>query len=404
MSISAARRGFGFLVAIALAVLPAASQTLTAAASGSGTLFGVTSSLEVVAIDPASGALTPVADVSNPQLVLRSGLADDPATHRLFMAQALLTDPTTFAIAAKLVIVDSRGGVTPAVVPLAQAVTALNFDTSSGSLFGVTLVCCPRQVVRINLSDGTETNVGPFFGDTLTPSAIAPALSTLYLISWGIDSTNPNFTIAAQLWTVNTVSGIETQTPNLRIPVEGLVYDSSSNALFGVPFFSPFGLLRINPTDGSETPVGTYDLTGFGPGIGMDSASHTAFFSVFNSSGTTSIVSLNDQSGIGVPGNPMPTYVNSLVFEPVSITPDSIKADVRTALASGAIDNAGVANALLAQLNAAAAARQAAQCANAASIYTSFISLATAQSGQHIAAATSSNLISEAQFLIAHCP
>jgi hypothetical protein len=272
----------------------------------------------------------------------------------------------------------------------------------------VTLACCPREVVRINPSDGTETNLGPFFGDTLTPNAIAPAQHTLYLISWGQDFTNPNPALIAQLWSVNTMSGSETQTSNLRIAVEGLVYDTSSNTLFGVPFGVPYysavGLLRINPSDGSETPVGTYDLTGFGPGIGMDSASHTAFFSVFNSSGTTSIVSLNDQSGIGVAGNPMPTYVNSLVFEPVSITPDSIKADVRTALASGAIDNAGVANALLAQLNAAAAARVAGQCADAASIYTSFISLATAQSGKHVAAATASKLISEAQFLIAHCP
>ena len=73
------------------------------------------------------------------------------------------------------------------------------------------------------------------------------------------------------------------------------------------------------------------------------------------------------------------------------------------ALASGAIDNAGVATALLSQLNAAAAARAAGHCSTAANIYTAFIN-AVGASGRHIASATATQLVTEAQFLIANCP
>jgi hypothetical protein len=44
------------------------------------------------------------------------------------------------------------------------------------------------------------------------------------------------------------------------------------------------------------------------------------------------------------------------------------------------------------------------QCGTAASLYKAFISAVKAQSGKHIAAATASQLVSEAQFLIANCP
>jgi hypothetical protein len=77
---------------------------------------------------------------------------------------------------------------------------------------------------------------------------------------------------------------------------------------------------------------------------------------------------------------------------------------VNSAAASGAIDNAGVATALIAQLDAAAAARANGQCTTAANIYSAFINAVTAQSGTHISAATAAQLVSEAQFLIANCP
>jgi hypothetical protein len=105
-----------------------------------------------------------------------------------------------------------------------------------------------------------------------------------------------------------------------------------------------------------------------------------------------------------VNGASTPDFLTSLGFLGTTITPDSIRADVRSALAGGAIDSAGVANALLAQLNAAAAARGAGQCTTAASIYQAFVNAVNAQSGRHVAAATAAQLVSEGQFLAANCP
>jgi hypothetical protein len=86
------------------------------------------------------------------------------------------------------------------------------------------------------------------------------------------------------------------------------------------------------------------------------------------------------------------------------ITPDSIKADVSAALASGAIARAGVANSLLAKLDAASAARARGQCSTAAQVYRAFINELHAQSGKFVATGTASQLIDEAQFLIDNCP
>jgi len=93
----------------------------------------------------------------------------------------------------------------------------------------------------------------------------------------------------------------------------------------------------------------------------------------------------------------------SVTFQ-IVVTPDSIKADVNQFLSSGAIKNAGLANSLLAKLDAAAAARARGQCNVAANIYQAFIHEVAAQSGKGIDAVAAAILIADAQYLIAHCP
>jgi hypothetical protein len=94
-----------------------------------------------------------------------------------------------------------------------------------------------------------------------------------------------------------------------------------------------------------------------------------------------------------------------MYFEtPVVITPESIKADVRSALASGAITNAGVASSLLAKLNAAETARSRGQCMTAGNDYRAFIAEVNALRGKMVAAATANQLMSEARFLVTNCP
>ena len=114
---------------------------------------------------------------------------------------------------------------------------------------------------------------------------------------------------------------------------------------------------------------------------------------------------MNDQTGATTVSAPIDQIVWSLYFEPVVvITPESIMADVRTALASGAITSAGVATSLLAKLDAASAARSRGQCNVAASVYQAFIDQVNAQSAKSVGAATATQLVTEAQFLIASCP
>lgn len=93
---------------------------------------------------------------------------------------------------------------------------------------------------------------------------------------------------------------------------------------------------------------------------------------------------------------------SSVIFT-IIVTPDSIKNDVTQFLAAGKIKNSGLANSLLAKLDAAAKARAGGNCATAANIYQAFINEVNAQSGKGIDATAAAIMIADAQYLIAHC-
>ena len=88
----------------------------------------------------------------------------------------------------------------------------------------------------------------------------------------------------------------------------------------------------------------------------------------------------------------------------IIVTPDSIKNDVKQFLAAGKIKNNGIANSLLAKLDAAAKARTGGNCGTAANIYGAFINELNAQSGKGVDATAAAIMIADAQYLIAHCP
>jgi probable HAF family extracellular repeat protein len=87
-----------------------------------------------------------------------------------------------------------------------------------------------------------------------------------------------------------------------------------------------------------------------------------------------------------------------------TITTTSMRQDIAQLLASGAIKNAGIANSLIAKLNAVENARAAGDCTTAASIAQAFIKELLAQGGKGVDASAASILIADAQFLIANCP
>jgi probable HAF family extracellular repeat protein len=115
----------------------------------------------------------------------------------------------------------------------------------------------------------------------------------------------------------------------------------------------------------------------------------------------TTTVTCTATSADDTPGTVSGTFTVTVT---VSTTAASIKADVNQFLASGMIKNAGLANSLLAKLNAASAARASGDCAGAAASYQAFINELQAQSGKGVATVAASALIAEAQFLIANCP
>jgi hypothetical protein len=328
-------------------------------------------------------------------------MADDPTNHRLFLDRTLVdfsVDPIAFT--NQLVTIDSVTGAVSA-SPLDHALTGLVFDPSTGTLFGFTAECCPAQIVTVDPGTGVETHVADLAGESFSFMALAPSSHSIYLDAESFVSLPPTNSIA----TVSTANGAVSQSANLSTGVRSLAFDSSNGSLFGITFGQP-QFVRIDPSAGTETAVGAYDFgTVFvGPGTAVDPATHTVFLIASDFDPVNGLVShittINDQTGAGVQGASTGTSIAAIAFEPSNAVPN-LQADLQAATASGAIDDAGVARALLAEAKAASAAKQ---CSVAARIYQSFINNVKAQSGKHIAPATAALLIGEAKFLIANCP
>jgi DNA-binding beta-propeller fold protein YncE len=241
----------------------------------------------------------------------------------------------------------------------------------------------------------------PDYSSTPTAPSLAldPATHTLYVTLVPIGGT-------AELLAIDTSTGIVSPPTALAAPLISLAYDAATGALIGVTNSTPHQLVSVNSATGSETAITTFGAGTSVTSLAIDPSTHTAFVVQLDAlnSAQSFVASIDELSGVTTVGVAMPSPVDHLAFQPMLVTPDSIKADVRSALAGGAISNAGVANALLAQLNTASAARLRGQCATATNIYQAFINQLSAQSGKLISSAMASQLTGEARFLMANCP
>jgi hypothetical protein len=93
----------------------------------------------------------------------------------------------------------------------------------------------------------------------------------------------------------------------------------------------------------------------------------------------------------------------SVIFT-IVVTPDSIKDDVRQFLQSGAIKRPTFANLLLTVLKAAARQRQNGHCAAARALYNAFLHELQVRSGKSVDASAAEIMMTDARYLIAHCP
>jgi hypothetical protein len=281
-------------------------------ASAAG-LFGIAPSLGVVVgIDPATGTLNTLADVSAPNLALGSNLAGDPTSDRLFEAELVAdysVDPPVET--ARLLTIDTTSG-SVSTAPLAHPIVGLAFETSSGSLFAIT-VDSPRHVVRVDPVSGVETDLSDFYGDTFTPTAIDPVSHTFYAISQAPTSTG---CWTSQLFSFNTETNTRTTGPVLTTAVLGLAVDPSDESVFAVTGCGPSQLVRLDPGSGAETSVGSTDLGQIAPEIAINPASHTIFVSqhMAGSVSDTRILSIDDQTGDVVAGPLLGTEVRALAF------------------------------------------------------------------------------------------
>jgi len=393
------RRVFGLVVAALIASV-AAAQPVPAAAPTNGTLLGAVSclfcSVVLDQLDPAAGTGVPLFTLGQ------------------FSVNAMVADPTSHLVYGVAGTGGGKGGPPPSVqiftadtqtgkVTTSPALTlipsALTFDPATHQLFGVTFTTVDghtftSELFRVDPATGAVTSLATF-PSSASNLAVDPASNTLYSSA------------GDRLFAFNPQTGAILRVTNLNPNVSHLVYDTAAGALYGVSNASRF--VQVNPNTGAETQIGTFNFpAGFATAETIDSGTHTAYF-VETDLGlggqfVNRIATINDQTGASTLSPELALNLWAIAFQPSAITPESIQADVSGALASGAIDNAGVANSLLAKLSAAADARSHGQCATAANVYQSFINDLSAQSGKHVAAATAAQLTAEAQFLMANCP
>ena len=273
-------------------------------------------------------------------------------------------------------------------------------------------------MVRVNPSTGAITKVATIGdpGAYIWSLDIDPNIHTIYASREDVSGSTEDAT--TQIFTVNTASGAAAIGPVLAQVVRQIVVDPASGELFGVTDSFTHDFVRIDASTGATDLVASIVPSADTNmevqfGMAADGTSHTVFGDVLTYDITTGdladqLMSIQDQTGaVNLTAAHTDTFISGgLAFAgpAPTISPDTLKADVQSALVSGAITKPGVVRTLIAELNEAEAARNRGQCKTAGNIYQQFIDDVTAQAGKSIAPATASRLVSEAQFLIVNCP
>jgi hypothetical protein len=401
------------IIAAVLATLPPAVAPVAAASPG--TLYGITRSQDLVTIDPATGGFTTLSNLFLPGAVdsQASELAANPAAGRLYAdRQSFVNTSSGSVFTEELLTINAATGAV--VNSVSGHFGNLVVDQSTGTLFGFD----GFSVFRINPSNGAATKLATIgdAGSYIWSLDVDPNTHTIYASREDVSGSVEDET--TRIFTVNTSSGAMTTEPVLAQVVRQIVVDPASGQLFGVTDSFTHDLVRVDPSTGATDLVATI-VPSADPnvdvqfGMAAEGTSHTVFGDVLTYDITTGDLadqplSIQDQTGVV---NLAAAHTDTFIFGGLAfagpaptISPDTIKADVQSALASGAITKAGVAKNLLAELNDAQAARNRGQCKTAGNIYQQFINDVSGQAGKSIAPATAGILVAEAQFLIVNCP
>ena len=215
------------------------------------------------------------------------------------------------------------------------------------------------------------------------PFSIAGADGTYAVNDFSLDGLNNEEAVHAQVFSLdNTPPATSIAQP----AAAEYVHTATLTLDYTVDDGSGSGVRRFTPTMDDQPTVG---------GHGLDDGQAIDLLTELTAGTHTFSIDAVDNLGNA--------STRSTTFS-IIVTADSIKDDVRHFLQSGAIRNSGVANSLLAKLDAAGALRAKGNCNAAANIYQAFINELQGQSGKGVDAAAAAIMIGDAQYLIDHCP
>ena len=339
MAGTASRRGFGFLVAVAVAALPALAQPLAASSASTGTLFAITADQELVKIDPGTGAFTTLRDLNNANSPQSSNLADDPVAHRLYAVRLSATPgPDGFPIFSQdLLTIDSLTGEILADPQLnAPPPHGLAVDPTTGTLFGFDGL----NVVTIDPATAAVTtfaNVAASGGSFIDSLVEDPSSNTLFLsqedVSGSID------TNTTRIFSISTTSASVSVGHVLDRPIRQIAVDAGK--LYGVTDGFGFDYVAIDNTSGVTTFVtnigDSSSIVQFG--LATDSGSHITFIDVESQNPPGSFIyqdhllSINDITG--APTSPVIAAAlapSAMAFEPSGAPADTSRPATSAAL------------------------------------------------------------------------
>ena len=400
-----------FAVLVVPTLLLVVQAAPAAAEASTGTLFGITGFGQSVLsrIDPATGVVTDIEDLAGPEQGQLVNVTGDPLAHRIYALRqsVVFTPPSTIAIHNQLLTINSDTGAVTAGAIGAVGNGQIVFDDASGLLYQLNF---GGRISSIDPLTGKSTLVAtvPVTSSDTLSLVVVPGASTIYVgqSTFDYETGGENYDVI----TVNLTSGTSTTSPLNAGRLGFLMYDSSSGTLLTS---DRQNLYSVDPGSGAETVISNYNnnsqaLFFFSGAVDASTSTvylHLNAFDFFNP--LDQIVTIDEHSGSFAfsAANITTPQLESMYFQPlVTVTPDSIAAAVRNSLADGQITKSGVANTLLSDLSAAAAAHNRGQCKTAANIYQQFINDVSAQSAKSIAVATASRLTREAENLQGSCP
>jgi hypothetical protein len=178
---------------------------------------------------------------------------------------AAVTSPTLYgargsSAASDLYTIDPATGASTSVGPIGMGVTGLAYDSSTGTLYGVTTPkspLSPLSLVSIDTATGAPTVIGPLENSSATAETIAEIEFDGSGALWGWSESDDNFV------RIDTATGEVTDFPSfISTAGDGMAWIPGSDTLWFMPNGSNGDYYSIDRSTGDVTTIGTLDGSG----------------------------------------------------------------------------------------------------------------------------------------------